>query len=156
MISLAHKLLWPGSYGTISRFSNWHYSAPTHTANAGRAAMEKRLSYMNLGLAMLSLMLPLPSLLLHLFPSLRVDHTALLPWLLVEPHCATQAASGFPDSIKKCRREKEMQRKRLQAKAWASLVGFFRAWYARHIVGFFCRWLPPFRLNQCYLVQWAT
>lgn len=84
---------------------------------------------------MVSLMLLLPSLLLHLFPSLRVDHTALLPWLLVEPHCATQAASGFPDS--KCRREKEMHKKRLQVKAWASLVRFFQAWYTRHIVGFF-------------------
>lgn len=83
------------------------------------------LNDVELGLVMVSLMLPLPSLLLHLFPSLRVDHTALLPWLLVEPHCATQAASGFPDSIKKCRREKEMHRKRWQVKAWASLVRFF-------------------------------
>lgn len=80
-----------------------------------------------LWLVMISQIGPLP--LLHLFPSLTVDHIALLPWLLVEPHCATQAASGFPDSIKKkCSREKEMHRRRLQA---------FRVWYTRHIVRFF-------------------
>lgn len=109
-----------------------------------------------LWLAMISAPLPCP-------PSVSISHGwphCSAPQASLEPHCATQAASGFPDSVKKpCRREKEMPWESLQPMAHthvAALLFFSNLGYMRYIVGFFfCHRLPPFRVKPCYLVESA-
>lgn len=81
-----------------------------------------------------------------------VDHIALLPWLLVEPHCATQAASGFPDSIKKVQKGKGDAQKEAASNGMGV---FFKPGTRGAPLAFFCHGLPPFRVKPCYLVESA-
>lgn len=87
-------------------------------------------------LAMISQIAPLPSP-----PSVSISHG----W----PHSSAPLASSGASLCnagsfwfsglykKKCKREREMYRERLQALAWAF---FFQAWFTRHIVRFFLSW----------------
>ncbi len=84
-------------------------------------------------LAMISQIAPLPSP-----PSVSISHG----W----PHSSAPLASSGASLCnagsfwfsglykKKCKREREMYRERLQALAWAF---FFQAWFTRHIIRFF-------------------